>query len=234
MNRYTFNVQTQILDLTDKDIPFMAPGCKKSDCLNAEVLEIYASDEQDAYKFAISYIDERISNLNKQIVYYDSIKKTLAKNKHINASIGQLRYGNVEDFKSLKYGDIIQVEGFDYMILVLGTPFYNNDADEPGWEVETDNGNISIYNDITLLGHTYIVHFNTIDKVIGEEEQTPFLVFAKSLDEARREALKKLNEEYDVYDYEITEYQEFHDFMSISDIVNLNADDKANIEYSFD
>ena len=47
-----------------------------------------------------------------------------------------------EEFCNLKPGDIVWVgcKGRMYKSKVLREPFYNADADEPDWEVETDNG----------------------------------------------------------------------------------------------
>lgn len=57
---------------------------------------------------------------------------------------------NEREFQKLKPGDIIT-----YMIgmkkrttTCIGDAFYNYDADEPGWEVETENCFLSIDNDI--------------------------------------------------------------------------------------
>lgn len=47
-----------------------------------------------------------------------------------------------EEFRSLKEGDEILVKcgGKIYPSKILGAPFYNVDADEPDWEVETSSG----------------------------------------------------------------------------------------------
>lgn len=48
-----------------------------------------------------------------------------------------------EEFCNLKPGDIVYIAcggGKLYKSKVLKKPFYNSDADEPDWEVETDNG----------------------------------------------------------------------------------------------
>lgn len=57
---------------------------------------------------------------------------------------------NEREFQKLKPGDIIT-----YMIgmkkrttTCIGDAFYNYDADEPGWEVETENCFLGIDNDI--------------------------------------------------------------------------------------
>lgn len=57
---------------------------------------------------------------------------------------------NEREFQKLKAGDVVV-----YMVglkkrrtVCTGNAFYNNDADEPGWEVETENGFLSIDNDI--------------------------------------------------------------------------------------
>ena len=57
---------------------------------------------------------------------------------------------NERGFQELKAGDVVV-----YMIglkkrrtVCTGNAFYNSDADEPGWEVETENGFLSVDNDI--------------------------------------------------------------------------------------
>lgn len=57
---------------------------------------------------------------------------------------------NEREFQKLKAGDVVV-----YMIgkkkktaTCTGNAFYNSDADEPGWEVETENGFLSIDNDV--------------------------------------------------------------------------------------
>ena len=57
---------------------------------------------------------------------------------------------NEREFQRLKARDVVV-----YMVglkkrrtVCTGNAFYNNDADEPGWEVETENGFLSIDNDI--------------------------------------------------------------------------------------
>ena len=57
---------------------------------------------------------------------------------------------NKREFQKLKAGDVVV-----YMVglkkqrtVYTGNAFYNNDADEPGWEVETENGFLSVDNDI--------------------------------------------------------------------------------------
>ena len=57
---------------------------------------------------------------------------------------------NKREFQKLKAGDVVV-----YMVglkkrrtVCTGNAFYNSDADEPGWEVETENGFLSVDNDI--------------------------------------------------------------------------------------
>lgn len=47
-----------------------------------------------------------------------------------------------KEFENLKAGDIVFVKcsGHTFMSTVIRPPFYNHDADEPDWEVETTNG----------------------------------------------------------------------------------------------
>ena len=54
----------------------------------------------------------------------------------------KLRRITHEEFENLKPGDAVLIK-FGYALYqaeVLGKPFYNCDAGEPDWEVETDNG----------------------------------------------------------------------------------------------
>lgn len=62
---------------------------------------------------------------------------------------------NKKEFQKLKAGDVVV-----YMVglkkrrtVCTGNAFYNNDADEPGWEVETENGFLSVNNDIWVQAH---------------------------------------------------------------------------------
>lgn len=63
----------------------------------------------------------------------------------------------VEEFKQLKVGNSlkIKISGGEINCIVTGQPYYNSDCEEKGWEVETNNGVISIDNDIKL-NHIYI------------------------------------------------------------------------------
>lgn len=72
------------------------------------------------------------------------------------------------EFENLKSGDAVFIKFGDnmYQAEVLGKPFYNSDADEPDWEVETDNGfcdEASLY----ILSHNSA---NTEDGSIVKEE----------------------------------------------------------------
>ena len=64
------------------------------------------------------------------------MKTSKTANKH------SLRPLSFEEFKSLKRGDTVFVgcDGSFYLSRVCDAPFYNCDADEPGWEVDTNNG----------------------------------------------------------------------------------------------
>lgn len=52
-----------------------------------------------------------------------------------------------KDFLKLKKDDIVYVAvgNHVYKSRVVRSPFYNADADEPDWEVETDNGFCDVY-----------------------------------------------------------------------------------------
>lgn len=58
-----------------------------------------------------------------------------------------LRAMTEEEFRKLRPGDIVflSVYGQPYQSRILGRPFWNSDADEPGWEVETSNGFSDMY-----------------------------------------------------------------------------------------
>lgn len=62
---------------------------------------------------------------------------------------------NERGFQKLKAGDVVVYEiGLKKRRTVCtGNAFYNNDADEPGWEVETENGFLSVNNDIWVQAH---------------------------------------------------------------------------------
>ena len=53
-----------------------------------------------------------------------------------------IRKISLTEFHSLKYGDTVFVKcgGQFYRSKVVRSPFYNADADQPDWEVETTNG----------------------------------------------------------------------------------------------
>ena len=62
---------------------------------------------------------------------------------------------NEREFQKLKAGDVVV-----YMIglkkrrtVCTGNAFYNSDADEPGWEIETENVFLSVDNDIWVQTH---------------------------------------------------------------------------------
>lgn len=57
-----------------------------------------------------------------------------------------------DGFTHLTPGDVIEVGGFG-KATVTGKPYYNHDCDEPGLEVETTNGVVSIDNEIYITGH---------------------------------------------------------------------------------
>lgn len=59
-----------------------------------------------------------------------------------NKSLMGIRDITFDEFQNLKVGDIVFVKcGEDILESeVIQTPFYNYDADETGWEVETTNG----------------------------------------------------------------------------------------------
>ena len=48
----------------------------------------------------------------------------------------------IYEFERLKPGDTVWIRIGDkyYKSRVVRKPFYNHDSDEPGWEVETNNG----------------------------------------------------------------------------------------------
>lgn len=54
----------------------------------------------------------------------------------------KIRHINHKEFRNLKHNDIVYVMIGNryYQSRVVGSPFYNADADEPDWEVQTTNG----------------------------------------------------------------------------------------------
>lgn len=52
-----------------------------------------------------------------------------------------------KDFLNLKEGNVVYVMigSHVYDSIVIGNPFYNVDADEPDWEVATNNGFCDAY-----------------------------------------------------------------------------------------
>lgn len=57
---------------------------------------------------------------------------------------------NEREFQKLKAGDVVvYIAGLkNRRTVCTGNAFYNSDADEPGWEIETENGFLSVDNDI--------------------------------------------------------------------------------------
>lgn len=58
-----------------------------------------------------------------------------------------LRMINEDEFHKLNVGDIVYIKagGHTFESKVLSKPIWNSDADEPDWEVETDNGWSDMY-----------------------------------------------------------------------------------------
>lgn len=56
------------------------------------------------------------------------------------------------EFINLSKGDMIQYRVGEvwFRTKCIGDAFYNADANEPGWEVETEDCNLSMYNDIVI------------------------------------------------------------------------------------
>ena len=61
--------------------------------------------------------------------------------------MSNIRRIDYDEFLNLKNGDVVYVviSSVAYKSKVIGVPFYNADADEPDWEVETDNGFCDAY-----------------------------------------------------------------------------------------
>jgi hypothetical protein len=62
-------------------------------------------------------------------------------------TIVPLRSITEEEFHNLKQGDIIylKINSHTFQGRVINKPFWNSDADEPDWEVETTNGFSDMY-----------------------------------------------------------------------------------------
>lgn len=60
---------------------------------------------------------------------------------------------NESKFKNLRKGDLICYDSIakDSIVECLSDAFYNSDADEPGWEINTEDCTLSINNDIWLI-----------------------------------------------------------------------------------
>lgn len=63
----------------------------------------------------------------------------------------KLKYGSLEDFKSIKIGDTVYIAENSFTGTVTREAYYNHDSDEPSWEIETNNGVVDIYNDISVM-----------------------------------------------------------------------------------
>lgn len=62
-----------------------------------------------------------------------------------------LRYGNLDDFMTLKPGNIITVGNIPGTFRCIGSGYFNHDSDDPSWEIETNNGIIDFRNDICVI-----------------------------------------------------------------------------------
>jgi hypothetical protein len=58
-----------------------------------------------------------------------------------------LRIITEEEFHNLKQGDVVYLKicGHTFQTTVVNKPFWNSDADEPDWEVETTDGFSDMY-----------------------------------------------------------------------------------------
>lgn len=67
--------------------------------------------------------------------------------KVLEIASNKLRRATERDFMSLTNDDSVYLDvcGCLYQSKVIGEPFWNSDADEPGWEIETDNGYADMY-----------------------------------------------------------------------------------------
>ena len=85
-----------------------------------------------------------------------------------------MRMLTLTEFFSLKKKDKVFVRIHDTLVKseVMNKPFYNSDADEPDWEVETSNGFCDMYsvyklNDEIKKGNNNMIKFTTMN-VDGE------------------------------------------------------------------
>jgi hypothetical protein len=104
---------------------------KTSYCSLADVDGDYIFDtENDLYRIQA---DEPISEYT-----YDEIWNY--HEEHMKSLMG-IRDITFDEFQNLKVGDIVFVKCGDDILesKVIQKPFYNYDADEPGWELETTN-----------------------------------------------------------------------------------------------
>ena len=63
----------------------------------------------------------------------------MSKTNQINQNVEPISF---DAFKALKKGDVVLIKVGDryYKSQVVTPAFYNADADEPGWEIDTTNG----------------------------------------------------------------------------------------------
>ena len=104
---------------------------KERECSVADIDGDYIFDtENDLYRIQA---DEPISEYD-----YDEIWNCYEEQKKYLMGIRDITH---EEFRNLKVGDIVFVKYGNNILesKVTQEPFYNYDADEPGWEVETTN-----------------------------------------------------------------------------------------------
>lgn len=98
IHRYQYNINFEELEITDtfqvndittekiylsSDDPdftnkiVVLNSAKQTDCRNAEVVEVYSLDIENAKAAIQNYINQKIFNLNKQIDYYKNVIHSL-------------------------------------------------------------------------------------------------------------------------------------------------------------
>ena len=100
---------------------------------------VSADNKDNATDIALSEICTKLNSVFPELDIEVSVELIETKSK-------RLRNITLEEFKNLKKGNIVFVKCYNQYVkaTVEDNSFYNTDADEPGWEVETSYGSISI------------------------------------------------------------------------------------------
>lgn len=80
------------------------------------------------------------------VLYEKALNNLYNSNELADENSNRFRNATFDEFKKLRKGNAVFVKCYDQYVkaIVEDNAFYNADADEPGWEVETTHGFISI------------------------------------------------------------------------------------------